>query len=161
MNDRAHSIYVYACTYAKAAKLLNQSELFLPSMVNAALALELYFKSFYYLEYGKDFKINDRHSHDFFCLFEELRDTVKRDIESDFDQIMKNRDMRDVEQIEMVSKVVIPRGIMENVEVWSTVFVKVRYMYDNMEKPRSMMFFPEIEEVIRNAIYKRKPEWRP
>lgn len=162
MNDRAHEIYKFACEYAKAARFLNQqANLLLPSHVMAALALELYFKSLYYLEYGKDFKVNGKHTHDFHALFQKLNDRVKQELISDFEQMLKTRDMSDVTILETQSKFTISYDLMENLKIWSRVFVELRYFYDFKNKDMPIMFFPEIEKVIRNAIHKRKPEWRP
>lgn len=161
MNDRAHELYKFACEYAKAARFLNQqSNLLLPSHVMAALALELHFKSLFYLEYGKDFKVNGRHTHDFHALFQELNDRVKQELISDFKQMLKTRDMSDSATLDMQFNITISCDLMENLKIWSSVFIKLRYFYDFKNKTMSMTFFPEIEKTIRNAIHKRKPEWQ-
>lgn len=161
MNDRAHEIYKFACEYAKAARFLNQqANLLLPSHVMAALALELHFKSLYYLEYGKDFKVNNKHTHDFLALFQELDEIVKQELISDFKKMLETRDMSDVTTLEMQFNFTIPRDLMENLKIWSSVFIKLRYFYDFKNKAMQMMFFPELEKTIRNALYKRKSEWQ-
>ena len=76
-----------------------EHDLLLPSMVTAALSLELYFKALYLLENNKDFKLNGKHSHDFHALFNVLSNTLKQEIESEFDNILKNRDMRDAKLV--------------------------------------------------------------
>src|SRR5207253_2028335 len=75
MKERARSVFRSAEMYSRAAVLLNTSgnpTILLPSIVNAALSLELYFKSLYLLEHGADFKPRGRHSHDFHALYIEL-----------------------------------------------------------------------------------------
>jgi|SRR3989339_2204508 len=167
--DRAQKIYQNACAYSKASYLLNAKafvpplqdmELGLPSMVNAALALELYFKLLYYLEKGQDFKIKGRYSHDFFCLFEQLSYSTKQEIESTFDERIKNRDMSDAENLEKASSMRIPRDLKTNLSAWKDVFVNIRYIYDSKGKGIPMMFFPEIEQSLLVSIYRLKPEWR-
>lgn len=160
MNDRAYEIYKFACEYAKAAKLLNQQDLLLPSHSVAALALELYFKSLYYIEYGRDFKVNGKHSHDFYVLFQELSNRVKQDMVSDFNKILKNRDMSDVKILKSQYNFKISLDMMENLKIWSSVFVELRYFYDFKNKNKSMMFFPEIEKTILNALFQHKTEWK-
>lgn len=165
MNDRAKFIFQTANAYAKAARRLNAESLkdgsmFLPSMANAALALELYFKSLYYLEHGKDFKVNGRYSHDFYSLFKELGSTAQCELQSEFQRVMQTRDMHDVLRLEAASGVPIPRDLAGNLEAWRDVFVGFRYIYDNMGKVKTMMFFDEIEQVLLDAIRKRRREWQ-
>ncbi|MFZ2951062.1 MAG: hypothetical protein WA003_16420 [Desulfuromonadaceae bacterium] len=162
IHERVHSIFKTAGAYSLAAKLLNAqgaSPVLLPSMVNASLALELYFKSIYLLEYKKDFKVKDRHSHDFHALFNELTTELKQEIEAPFNESLKNRDMRDTQQIKKIVGITAKLDLLSNLKNWSSVFVKVRYAFDKKEIPETMMFFPEIESALINTIKKRKPEW--
>lgn len=163
VEDRGKSIFHAADAYARAAKCINSASqsdmrMFLPSQVNAALALELYCKSLYYIKYGKDFKIAERHSHDFHKLFNQLPPEMQSKLESDFQSILQGRDMHDVTQLEAASKVLIPSDLIGNLHAWSSVFVEVRYMYDKPKDGKVMMFFPEVEQVLRNVIFKLKPE---
>ena len=166
-TERAYSIFQTAGVYSKAAWVLNvqggssiaEHALLLPSMVIAALSLELYFKSLYLLENNKDFKVNGKFSHDFHALFNGLNDTVKNEIESQFAQILKGRDMKDVQMAKSLAGVTTRYDIKNNLENWSSVFVKVRYAFEKKDIPGTMMFFPEIETVLKNTIKKRKPEW--
>ena len=62
MKSRARSIFDHAQVYERAARLLNTAgtsdpAMLLPSMVNAALSLELYFKSLYVIDRGAEFKV--------------------------------------------------------------------------------------------------------
>lgn len=165
MEDRAKSIFLTAVSYSKAAQIINSESntdpsLLMPSQVNAALALELYFKSLYFIEKSTDFKIKGRHSHDFSALFFELSENSRQDLERRFQELMTERDMLDVQRIESVSKVIVPRDIAENLQHWSDVFTKVRYIYDKPNKAKSMMFFPEIEQVVKDVIYGLRPEYK-
>lgn len=163
LEDRAQSILRTADTYSRAARYLNAvvendpSQL-LPSLVNAALALELYFKSLYFIEKKQDFKINGRHSHDFHALFNELSVELKNKLQIEFQTIMKPRDMKDVRAIESASEVKVPLDLTGNLESWSDVFTKVRYIHDKPNKAKPMMFFPEIEQAVKNAIFSLRPE---
>ncbi len=163
MTDRAKSILTLADAYSSAAKCLNticlnNTKLFTPSQVTAALALELYFKSLYYLIYSKDFKKNHRHSHDFHDLFCTLPTKIQKSMESDFNQTIKKRNMNDVKKIESESGSVIPPDLKGNLKPWSSVFVEIRYIYDVSNKSIPMMFFPEIEETIKNQIFSIRPD---
>ncbi len=166
MSDRGKAIYINARRYAKASYALNSAssqsqdiDLLLPSLVNGALALELYFKSLFYLERSADFVIAGRHSHNFACLFDELMISTQKEIDKYFADLMKRRSMVDVEKIEKASAMVVPRDLKGNLKAWSEVFLKVRYIYDVPGKHLPMMFFPEIEKSVLQAIYQRQPEW--
>jgi len=151
-----------ARVYSRASRLLNQQSvsepsLLIPSMVNAALSLELYFKALYWLENNKDFKIDGKHSHDFSKTFDSLSDTLRNNIENNFKILLKNRDMKDVTIMEQTAKIVIPKTIKDNLDSWSQVFTKLRYVYEPKGRPISMMFFPELEESIMMALRNLHP----
>jgi hypothetical protein len=124
------------------------------------LALELYFKSLYFIEKNTEFKINSKHSHDFNALFKELPEDLIKKLNRSFDNLMKERDMKDVHAIKAASGVIIPLDLAGNLKCWSDVFTKVRYIYDRPKDQKSMMFFPEIEKVVTNAIVSIRPEFQ-
>lgn len=161
--DRAKSIFLTASAYSKAAKHINAAvsydpSLLLPSQIIAALALELYFKSLYFIVKKMDFKINSRHSHDFNALFKELPEDLRKKLENSFHELMTDRDMKDVHAIEAASEVKIPLDLAGNLTSWSDVFMKVRYIYDRTTAGKSMMFFPEFEQAVTNIIFGIRPE---
>jgi hypothetical protein len=163
MEDRIKAIFLTASAYSKAAKHINaaglqDSSLLLPSQVIAALALELYFKSLYHIEKNADFKINGKHSHDFNALFEKLSEDSRKKLEKNFHELMTVRDMQDVKNIEAASGVKIPLDLVGNLICWSDVFTKLRYIYDRPTAGKSMMFFPEIEQAVKNVIFGIRPE---
>ena len=106
------------------------------------------------------FRSKGNYSHDFFCLFELLSDATKQEIELTFDEILKNRDMSDVENLEKASSMRIPHDLKTNLSIWKDVFVNIRYIYDSKGKGIPMMFFPEIEQSLLVSIYRLKPEWK-
>jgi hypothetical protein len=166
MEDLGKSIFLAADAYSRAAKYINSASksdmrMFLPSQVIASLALELYCKSLYYIKYGKEFKIDGRHSHDFHKLFNQLPHEIQRKLESDFQNILQGRDMNDVTKLEAAINVTVPRDLKGILKEWSSVFVKVRYMYEKPKDVQVMLFFPEIEQVLRNAIFEHRPELQP
>lgn len=65
--------------------------------------------------------------------------------------------MKDARTMESFGKVKVPRDLVNNLENWSSVFVKIRYFHDRPKDPIVMMFFPEIEEVVIKAIHSVKP----
>lgn len=165
MTDRAESIYLNAKRYSKASRSLNLSsqddqDLLFPSFVNAALALELFFKALFYIENNTDFKIKNKNSHDFSILFDRLNQQTKKVINQNFNERIKARNMEEIEVIEREQLIVIPRDLRNNLKLWSEVFVSIRYIYDRPQKPMPMMFFPEIEQSVLLAIYHYKPEWK-
>ena len=170
--DLAQQIYRSACAYSKAAFLVNAKaveqpprnlDLALPSAVMASLALELYFKAFYYLEKDHEFKINGNYSHDFSRLFDELSDFTKQEINSHFDKLIKNkRDMACVEKLEKASSVSIPRELKSNIDEWKDVFVNMRYIFNpKTRKATPMEFFGEIEQAVLLSIFRLRPQWKP
>ncbi len=155
-------MYLSAEAYSKSAKYLNNISsqdiiVFLPSQVNASLSLELYFKSLYCFVFSREFKIKEKHSHDFHKLFLELPDNLQSLMKDEFKALLDRRDMRDVNLMEVHSKVKPPRDLVTNLENWSAVFVKIRYFFDKPKNSIVMMFFPEIEVVVREAIHNVKP----
>ncbi len=166
MTERDVSMFQCASSYAKSAKYINNAShgdpsLLIPSQVNAALALELYFKSLYFVENKEEFKINGKHSHDFYKLFIALNESTRRELKLEFKEIMKNRDMKDVKLLESETNKKITRSFEANLESWRDIFVKARYIYDHFGKVGDMMFFPEIETALVNVITKRNPDVQP
>jgi hypothetical protein len=172
MNDKPTAMLQYACSYSKAAGLLNDlalgsqssqrtRDLALPSAVNAALALELFLKTLYFLERGEDFKVKGRHSHDFHVLYCQLEVQRRQKMDAFFTQRLSKRNMSDVEQMERVSSISVPRDLVGNLKSWKDVFVNCRYAYEPPGKPMSMCFFPEIEDSISDAIFPLRPELAP
>ena len=68
--------------------------------VNAALALELYFKSLYFIEQNSDFKVNGKNPHNFHALFNRLSQNVSDQLTHEFQEIIAARDMSDVDKID-------------------------------------------------------------
>lgn len=164
MEERAKKIFRVAETYSKAARNINAAaemdpSQLLPSQVIAALALELYFKSLYFIENNKEFKINNRHSHDFSTLFGELSKDLRDSLEANFQSLMKKRNMQDVHIIESEC-VKVHRDLKSNLRCWKDVFTQVRYMYDNPNKEIQMMFFPEIEQAVKETIFSFRPNFQ-
>lgn len=157
------SVFKCAEVYSKAAKYLNNigstdMAMLLPSQVNASLAMELYFKSLYCYLYQKEFKINDRHSHDFHALFLQLPIDIKKKMEQEFKAMYTERDKTDIKTMEQLSKLSVPKDLESNLSNWSSVFVKIRYFFDKPKQSITMMFFPEIENIIKSIILEVFPE---
>jgi hypothetical protein len=156
MEQRIKKILENAELYEKAAFILNERNLFLPSQVNAALSLELYFKALYLIDKNEDFKIKRKHSHNFHELFNLLSSEIKEKLNMKFNYLLSQRNMDDVNQLEFDMKrdkieIIIPRTLEENLKCWSEIFINVRYSYDNKEL-RIMLFLPEIQQVVKETI---------
>jgi hypothetical protein len=169
MKSRSWSIFRHAQVYERAARLLNAAgtsdpALLLPSMVNAALSLELYFKSLYVLDRGAEFKVKGRHSHDFAALFEELQEPTKEHLLAQFNTALSARNTNDIRMVESSLNMVVPQDLKENLVQWASIFVDLRYAYDFIEtykgEQKTMMFFPEIRDSVYNAIIGRESTWK-
>ena len=139
MKSRARSIFGNAQVYDRAARLLNTAgasdpAMLLPSIVNAALSLELYFKSLYALDRGAEFKVKGRHSHDFAALFEELHEPTKQHLLTKFNTAISARATDDIRMIESTLKMVVPRDLKTNLIQWASFFTDLRYADYFIEK---------------------------
>ena len=172
MKDKPTAMFQNACSYSKAAGVLNDlalgsqssqrtRDLAVPSAVNAALALELFLKTLYFLERGEDFEVNGRPSHDFHALYCKIQDQRRQKMDGFFAQRISKRSMSDVEQMERESSLLVPRDLVGNLKSWKDVFVKCRYIHEPPGKAISMFFFPEIEDSISDAILALRPELAP
>ncbi|MGI2831119.1 hypothetical protein [Vibrio alginolyticus] len=158
MNIRARKILESAVDYMKAANVLNHSSvehptLLLPSQVNAALSLELYFKSLYQLIFEEDFKVKGNHSHDFYKIYKALPDEMRKRMNENFDILVKARDNSDIKKIRAESKVSISLKLESLLQNWSGVFTKIRYVYEDHKGSYVMILFPEIAKVVGMEIY--------
>ena len=169
MKSRARSIFDHAQVYERASHLLNAAgtsdlALLLPSQVNAALSLELYFKSLYILDHGADFKVNGKPSHHFAVLFEELKEPTKQQLVTHFKTALSALDAQYIPSVESSLKMVVPKDLKTNLVQWANVFVDLRYAYEFVEKnkgkPRSMIFFPQIRNSVYNTIIDREKTWQ-
>jgi hypothetical protein len=169
MKARAQSIFGNAQVYERAARLLNNAgtndhAMLLPSSVNAALSLELYFKSLYILDHGADFKVNGKHSHHFAILFEELNEPTKQKLLDKFNTALSTRNNNDILTYQSSFNMVVPKDLKTNLVQWANVFVDLRYAHEftekNKGKQKTMMFFPEIRDSIYNTIIDREPAWK-
>jgi hypothetical protein len=169
MKSRARSIFDNAQVYDRAAHLLNAAgssdpAMLLPSTVNAALSLELYFKSLYILDHGAEFKVNGKHSHHFAILFEELKEPTKQQLLSKFKTALAIMDAKYIPSAESSLKMVVPKDLKTNLVQWANVFVDLRYAHTFVEKnkgkPKTMMFFPQIRDSVYNTIIDRESTWK-
>jgi RNAse (barnase) inhibitor barstar len=165
VEDRAKSIFQTACTYSNSAQHLNRiassgedMSQFIPSQVIAALALELYFKSLYFIKNKEDFRINGKYSHNFHALVERLSPDIKNTLEIEFQSLMTLRNMNDVSIFKSEFGIDISLDLAENLQSWSDVFTKVRYVYDKPNENKSMMFFTEIEQAVKKTIFSLRPD---
>ena len=163
MTDAALLRYKYALSYSKAAKAINaragsEPELLLPSQVNAALALELYFKSLYYALNNTDFLHKGRHTHDVGRIFDALKSEIKARLEKEFGRRLAGRNMGDLALYERMG-ISVQSNLKLVLENWSQVFVKFRYAYDLPKSPINALFFPELEGTLIDIIRQLRPNW--
>lgn len=159
MSVRARKIFKSAVAYTKSASLLNESavefeEVFVPSQVNAALALELYFKALYHLIYDTDFKVRDRYSHDFYKIYKALPDDCRERINQHFDSLLASRDKADLKALMKKSNKNISLELESLIQNWSSVFTDIRYIYEDRKGTYIMVLFPEIAQSVMKEIYR-------
>lgn len=150
--------------YAKSARLLNQNGLTIPGVVNGALAFELYFKSRYILDGGKEFKLEGKYSHDFLALFDQLKAETKAQLIREFDREVAKADPAKARAVEKAAGVKVSLELRDNLIQWHDVFLSLRYVHEFTQKAESKgnvkrywHFFNEIETTIRGAIFDKDP----
>jgi hypothetical protein len=168
MTVLARSIFDSAGAYERAARLLNASSshdlsLRLPGHVNAALSLELYFKSLYLLEHGTEFKVNGKHSHRFGQLFQELTEPTRKDLTERFKLAVSQMDPLEIPRLESLIGGFVPKDLKTNLVEWATIFTDLRYAHSFIEKYEgkkvAMAFYPQIVAAVRGVILEREPSW--
>ncbi|HUE92230.1 hypothetical protein [Pseudomonas sp.] len=167
MKERAKAVYGSALAYARAASALNAAarsdmSLLLPSMVNAALALELCLKALYEFETDMEFKVQGRYSHDFHALFKLLPNDTKSRINSHFANALASRDMRDIKVFENM-QTVVSLNLERNLADWASIFTELRYAHQFVEthkdKQKTMLFFPEIMAAVSDSVSRPDRNW--
>lgn len=146
-----------ALVYRNVVCKLNEIEdmsMLIPIQVNAALTLELYLKIICKYENG-EFK----NIHKLDLLFDKLSCGTKNIIKSDFQKLLNNRNMSDIDKLEYEMKKSDPshsiaRNFDSLLKEWGRVFVEARYWYELKGKKLNMILFPEIDDVLRSYIEK-------
>lgn len=137
----------------------------LPSIVNASLSLELYFKSLNIIEHNAEFKINGKHSHHFAQIFLGLKEPTRQQLCERFKSAVSNMDPNEIPHRESIMGGVIPKDLKTNLVEWQTMFVDLRYSHSFVEKYKgkkvAMAFYPQIVESIYGIIIEREPTWKP
>lgn len=154
----AHAAKIYSDAAFKLNSSFNVGEnlySLMPSQVLAALSLELYLKSIYYLEFGDDFKKDNKFSHDLESLFEKLKDSTKEFIMYKYNSIMQNRDMKDIRNLENAMNLQIDTSFLSMLNHWNGIFVNARYFYENKFANKMMLLFPELEDSLRSFILEK------
>lgn len=169
MKSLAHSIFNNAQVYERASRILNASgnhdpSMLLPSNVNAALSLELYFKSLNILEHGVEFKINGKHSHHFAQLFQELKEPTKLQLSERFNSAVSRIDPNEIPRLESILGGVVPKDLKTNLVKWAAIFTELRYAHSFVEKYNgkkvAMAFYPQIVNSVCSVIIDREPAWK-
>lgn len=156
---KAYKIYQSAIMYGKAARTLDRNSDIMPSQILAALTLEILFKSLFYLENGRDFKINNKHSHDFNKLFIELSESTKTEMRQFFDIDIAISGTSNEQLIANEVGQILVSDLEGLLEQWKDVFVKFRYIYDIEIGGKQMLFFPQLEASLKSVILNRMPAW--
>lgn len=162
-TDKISEIAHAAKIYSDAAYLLNQSveleqddlKSLFPSQVLAALSLELYIKTIYSIE-----KDSSKFSHNLESIFNELEESTRIFIINKYDELMKKRDMKDIEILGNTLNMHIDTSFESMLKIWSGVFVNTRYFYENKIANKTMVLFPELEISLVSFILEKRPDFR-
>lgn len=128
-----------------------------PSQMLAGLALELYLKSIYFMEKNIDFKKNGRFSHNLEDIYEELEESSKEIIVSKYYQLIKDRDMTDIRNLEKAMNIPIDTSFPSMLKNWNGIFVYARYFYEGTKDCRLMLLYPEIRDSLISLILHKNP----
>lgn len=168
MKSLAEKIFGSARVYVRASEVLRSATqldlaLSLPSNVLAALSLELYFKSLHILEFGTEFKVNNKHSHHFALIFGGLKEATKMELCDKFDTAKSAMDPNWIPHVERLMGGVIAKDLKSNLVEWQSIFIDLRYTHSFIEKYKdkkvAMQFYPEIVKSVESTILAREPEW--
>lgn len=160
--DKISEIAHAAKIYSDAAYLLNQSvkldqddlKSLFPSQVLAALSLELYIKTIYFIE-----KSNSKFSHNLEGMFNEFEESTRIFIINKYNELMKKRDMKDIENLGNALNMHIDTSFVSMLKIWSEVFVNTRYFYENKIANKPMVLFPELESSLVSFILEKRPDF--
>lgn len=161
-TNKINEIAQAAKIYSDAVYLLNQSvklgqddlKSLFPSQVLAALSLELYIKTIYSME-----KDSNKFSHNLESIFNELEESTKSFIINKYDELLKKRDMTDIENLGNALNMNIDTSFVSMLKIWSGVFVNTRYFYENKIANKPMVLFPELEMSLVSFILDKRPDF--
>lgn len=170
MKLKAKGLFDGGEMYAKSARVLSNNGMFIPGVVNGALALELYFKSLYILDFSKEFKQNDRHSHNFLALFDQLPALTQTQLIREFDNEIAEMDQVNLKADNKIFKqmagVDVSIAFRANLIQWHDVFVNLRYLHEFTEDikvkksaKRHWTFLDQIERAVRRTVFDKEPAW--
>ena len=159
-SDTAKAMLVQARSFDQAASLVNSAgsqsmRLLIPSWVLAALALEIVLKCLYLLDLGSE---EIPKTHDLSKLFCALRSETQTLLTSEFEQCLRDRDMRDVAAIEAKSGICVPRDLLGTLQHAERVFVECRYIYEAGNSPWAFMFYSEAWRVFHVQVLRVRPD---
>jgi hypothetical protein len=134
----------------------------IPSQVMAAFSLELYFKALFYILNGKDFRSNNRRSHDISKIFNSLEYSLQQKMINDFDLILRSEKLPNSWHLKKEVKRAIPLNLESNLKVRSKILTRFRHPYEveNENNLLQIWFSREIEDVVKKTIFEIKPELR-
>ena len=145
-EDQAQKIFDNAEIFHLAYQLLNKQGIIIPSVVNGALAIELYLKCLYMLEKQKREKI-----HDLERIFDKLSIETKKTLEENFESSINKKEVKEsLSEMERISKIKSQTNFRTFLEETGKVFVRARYFFEREQF--SFHCYPQIREVLLKRI---------
>ena len=148
-----------ARAYSKAAILMNArvavecntvfTHVGQSSAIYAALAIDYYLKTLYYLQHKKEYRDYGKTPHDFSSLYNELKHNTKKDLEHRFAACLATQG---------TGTFPLPRDLATTLKHWTDVFARLRAQPGRFDG-NNLCFFHEMEEVFKTRILKEHPEW--
>lgn len=148
-----------ARAYSKAATLMNAkaaakcnavfTHVSQSSAIYAALAIDYYLKTLYYLQHKKEYRDYGKTPHDFSSIYNELKHKTKKDLENRFAAriAMQGRETAP-----------LPQDLKTTLKHWTDAFARLRVQPGRFNG-NSLYFFQEMEEVFKTQILNEHPEW--
>lgn len=165
MDEQIEKILRYAKYYSDSSYFLNQNiqynnAFIYSNYMMAGLSLELYFKALYKIDTNKEIK-----THKFYTdIFKKLNIKIQQKLIDKFKLSNEDEDYAKSLENEIYKKsgekLTIPRTLEDNLLHWENAFIKIRYLYENFNQEIHMMFFPNIEKALKEAIVELKTEYR-
>lgn len=157
-EKNAKRLFASANSYRKAGKMLfngGDPNLFLPATVNQALSLELLLKCLCYVS-GKD----EIQTHSLRKLFVQLEQKTKKSMIKDFANfISESKTQETIKNMEEVSKIPIPKSLIDSLNAWGEIFVNARYEHEIDGKQLTMMFYDFLFELFAREVKKLRQDW--
>lgn len=149
------SILMQADRFHHAALCLNSDSLLLiPSWMNGALALELYYKCLHQILYGKV-----PHTHQLYTgIYKKLPTEIQEHIKSNFNNEVGKRPKESLNHLENHDEIPFSRDLEFTLREAEKVFIGARYIFEDNSKPWTFILYEEAQASIRAELVHQCPD---